>query len=345
MRRGVGAGRSPTAAGLACGRQHLLQEFPDEAPAPDRAGEQIRVVGVVDLAVVEFLQRLLAVRRRGTCCDVSWCTCWAARRPAASTFFGRMTPNTRGRVRELALSRRDRQRRGRRITPTADVEIGEGGEDAWQQGTVGDERAVSLNGQIALRQAGMTDHGVHDSRVEAPAATNDAWTATDSTPPRAPAEGSTKTVWPSVHAGSPRLDRSHRHRPPRQRRRQHAQSGEPVKISLAGHSSTSASREPSLTKYLFQRRVRLHWSQSALRGYTTRAAGVRRRDHPRPGSQCAQQQYHRRIHSAEFNGNEADLQSYYQCPLIADAVGRIRSQSRTTTKEGHDRRRRAKRQT
>ena len=69
MGRRIGAGRSAAAAsGLPRRRQHLLQPFADESAPADGAGEQVRVVGVVHLAVVEFLKRLLALATRSVSC-------------------------------------------------------------------------------------------------------------------------------------------------------------------------------------------------------------------------------------------------------------------------------------
>ena len=100
---------------LARRRQHLLQPLADEAAAADGAGEQVGIVAVVDLAVIEFFERLLAVAPRHVSCAFRGPP---ARRPDCRppiTFLARMTPNTAGGFVEGILARRDGQRRCGRV--------------------------------------------------------------------------------------------------------------------------------------------------------------------------------------------------------------------------------------
>ena len=52
----VRAGRPPAASNFACRREHLLQPLADEPAPANRAGEQIGMVTVVDLAVHKLCQ-------------------------------------------------------------------------------------------------------------------------------------------------------------------------------------------------------------------------------------------------------------------------------------------------
>src|ERR1700761_6891449 len=70
MRWGVRAGWSAAATGLTRRGQHLLQPLADEAASANRAGEQVRIVGIVDRAVSKILE-LLEFRGAATARDMS----------------------------------------------------------------------------------------------------------------------------------------------------------------------------------------------------------------------------------------------------------------------------------
>ena len=254
MCRVVRAGRSSSTAGLSRRGEHLLQPLADEATASDWAGEQVGIVGVVDLAVVELLQFLTPSAPRNVC------------RLFLLGLFGRAsigshqlggTDNAEFRrwIVDRLFPRRQAQRlsgrvacgarcRGRRPRPTPSAvrrhwrplrDAPRPPNSAWPNG----------NG-------GLADARRRASRL--PAAIIEACTATDSRVVRAGNDGSMNTVWPSVHGGSPgRCASTATARPAK------AEASMPrvCNRSASAPSATGHLRVLSsmLTKYLFQPRA------------------------------------------------------------------------------------------
>ncbi len=212
MGRRVGAGRSATAASrLPRRRQQLLQPLADESAPADGAGEQVGFVGVVHLAVVEFLQRLLALAPR----DVTG--------RFVIHLLGRPTV---GRNHLLGANHAETLPADRRARPcpprwTATRRASRCGAPRRDRPATSTHRAAGHRSRRAPGGPRPPDSAWPAADAEParprrpgsrlPAAISDACTATDSRFARARAEGSTKTVCPSVHDGSP--DRA---APPRQ---------------------------------------------------------------------------------------------------------------------------------
>ena len=166
MRRGIRAGWSAAATGLTRRRQHLLQPLADEAASANRAGEQIRIVGIVDLAVVELLEFLGAATARDMSGHV---LLLLFGRPGAHGQYLRRTDHAKFRCRvvDRCPSVGDSQRSGGRIAAARDVAVAHRRQDAWQQVAVGDQCAVTLDRQIAPGQPGVADQGTHDVGIQA----------------------------------------------------------------------------------------------------------------------------------------------------------------------------------
>ena len=147
MRRIVRAGRPTAASGLACRRQHLLQPLADEAAPADRAGEQVRIVAVVDLAVVEVGQFLTSSASRNVS-RFLLLGLFGRREPSGKHLVGADDPELGRRIVDRRPSGRQAQRLGGRIAALGDVGVAHRGQHPRQHVGVGDQCAVPLDRQI-----------------------------------------------------------------------------------------------------------------------------------------------------------------------------------------------------
>src|SRR5262249_24806220 len=152
------------------------------------------------------------------------------------------------------------QRTGGPVTATPAVVVGHRRQDGWQQVTIGDQCAVTLDRQIAPGQPAVTDQGTHDVGIQA-ASRDHRGLYRNRLELRA---GSRRRIDVNRLAVSPRgftrLQFGNRHGSAGKCGCEHAQGLQPVATGVAYHFHPP-NHGHSLTKYLFQRKVRT-WLQS-----------------------------------------------------------------------------------
>ena len=204
MCRRIRPGRS-AAAELTDPAHQALQQLPCRAATADGAGERIHHVGIV--AVVgrhpRARQRPSCDSRRGSCAPAPSDCC--ALRCADSRFRGLDHTEAGGGSAIVVRARRHRQRRRRRIGPRREVEV-----DQRPHGKrAAAPRSPPAPADLRRRDTAWPVPGAeaacapHPARVHRPRAATPALSPTRAARPGL-AAASTKTVMPSVHAGSPR---------------------------------------------------------------------------------------------------------------------------------------------
>lgn len=168
MRRVVGAGRSASTTVLARRRQHLLQPLADETAAANRAGEQVGVVGIVDLAVVELLELLLRSLAARHVLRVRLVFLPLDRlRAHGQNLGGPDHTELRRRVVDRFPRFSQPQRGSGRVAAARDIAVAQRRQDSRQQIAVGDECPMGFDGQIPSGQLPVAGQPVHDVGVQA----------------------------------------------------------------------------------------------------------------------------------------------------------------------------------
>ena len=157
---------------------------------------------------------------------------------------------------------------GRRIGAGREVQVDQRPHGIWQQFLVRGQRAVTLDGEIPPgqpRAAGPSLRTTSGSRP--PPASSEACTVTDSSCRPGFSAASTKTVMPSVHAGSPRIRPLPPRRCARPARTPTARAAADRHQSTAVEPVSTAPR--SLTKYLFHLMVPQPVSSQSSKGVSS----------------------------------------------------------------------------